>query len=181
MHGSTPAQSGRTLFDRLDALSWRGIQWLVFACALLHNAEEMLTIPSFLPRAQGLANSLDLPVLLPSLSQYGSAMAFATLLPFVLVAVGATGRPAAWKNVLVGLVQAGLAWNILLPHIPAALCFRGYAPGFLTAMLVNAPFTYYFFERALREGALTSRQVKAVFAGGLALLFALQPVVFAVV
>ena len=41
--------------------------------------------------------------------------------------------------------------NVFVPHLPAALWFRSYAPGVVTAVLVNLPLMSYLAVRALRE------------------------------
>lgn len=50
-------------------------------------------------------------------------------------------------------MQAVVALNVLW-HVGAAVAFGGYVPGVVTAVLVNAPFSVYFFRRAAREGWL---------------------------
>jgi hypothetical protein len=46
---------------------------------------------------------------------------------------------------------------------------RDYAPGVVTALLINLPFSIYLFRRALREAWIDKRDVAVLFLVGLAL------------
>jgi hypothetical protein len=73
----------------------------------------------------------------------------------LIIAFAATGRPTRIKAYLVAMVQAMLLMNVFVPHVPAAVVLGGYAPGVLTAVFVNLPFSIYFFRRSLRESQIT--------------------------
>jgi hypothetical protein len=42
--------------------------------------------------------------------------------------------------------------NVVVPHVPAAIVFHGYAPGVVTAVLINLPVMSILVIRMLREG-----------------------------
>jgi hypothetical protein len=142
----------------LDKLSYTSVQWLAFAFLALHNLEEALTMRLYFPRIDELLREhapAALAPAMPTLAQFYAALAGATLLPLLLVVVATTGRPSKLKFYLVGLVQAQVLLNVFVPHIPAAFALGGYAPGLATAVLINLPFSVYFFRRSLNESRLT--------------------------
>ena len=127
-----PAQQ-TTLFDRSIPLV------LLFAF-LLHSAEEAVTYGTFRPASQALLRSIFSPAYTaPTVTEFHVALALVSIFAAVLMlwAWGNAPRRAA-RN-----LQRVLAWimlaNVLIPHIPAAVLMGGYAPGVLTAMLVNLP------------------------------------------
>lgn len=142
----------------LDQLSYRSLQWLVVAFLTLHNLEEGLTAPAYFPKVEGLLAGRApgwLQVSVPAPGQFFAALVGATVVPLLLVAFAARGRQTAFKSYLVVAVQALVLVNVFLPHIPSAIIFGGYAPGVVTAVLINLPFSFYFFRRSLREARIT--------------------------
>jgi hypothetical protein len=142
----------------LDHLSYRALQWLVFLFLVLHNLEEGVTARAYFPKIKTLLAGLAPPgllVSLPTLKQFYIALIGGTIFPLLIIAIAATGRPSRIKVYLVAVVQAMLLVNVFVPHVPAAIALGGYAPGVVTATLVNLPFSIYFFQRSLRESQIT--------------------------
>ncbi|MEV5748078.1 HXXEE domain-containing protein [Actinoallomurus sp. NPDC052308] len=50
--------------------------------------------------------------------------------------------------------------NVALPHVPAAVAARGYAPGLVTAVGLNLPIGLAVLRGAVREGAVTRRGLR---------------------
>ncbi|MCO6010904.1 HXXEE domain-containing protein [Actinoallomurus purpureus] len=73
------------------------------------------------------------------------------------VTVGTTGRPAAWKPYLPAGMAGVMLLNVALPHVPAALVARGYAPGLVTAVGLNLPIGLAVLRSAVRESAISRR------------------------
>ena len=104
--------------------------WLVCIFLALHNLEEALTFPRY-------------PALL-------AGLVVVTVIPIALSA-WANARPAsraALRSVVV--VQAIVALNVVW-HVAAGFVRRDYVPGLVTAVLINLPFSIYFFRRAKSE------------------------------
>jgi hypothetical protein len=142
----------------LDNLSYRSLQWLVCLFLALHNLEEGVTARAYFPKIDALLDErvpASLLALRPTLTGFYIALAGATIFPLVIIAIAATGKPTRSKAYLVAMVQAMLLVNVFIPHVPAAVALGGYAPGVLTAVLVNLPFSIYFFRRSLRESQIT--------------------------
>lgn len=128
------------------------VLWLVPLLLAIHNAEEALLFPRYLPLVlsrlpegwRALAGAV-------TLGQVGIALALVTLVP-LLLAIWAFQRPASDLPVwLLLLVQATVLLNVLWHVTTALVVFGGYAPGLLTALLINLPFSIYLLRRAARE------------------------------
>ena len=90
------------------------------------------------------------------LSWFYVALVIATVVPIVVVAVataGSYGRFRAWAVVF---VQSLFLVNVLIPHVPAAIVLGGYAPGLVTAVGLQLPFSVYFIRRSVREGVVSN-------------------------
>lgn len=55
-------------------------------------------------------------------------------------------------------IQAILLFNTFVPHIATTIRFRLYSPGVITAILFTLPFSFYLFQRALKENIITWNQ-----------------------
>jgi len=62
--------------------------------------------------------------------------------------------------------------------LPAALALGGYAPGLATAVLVNLPFSSYFFRRALRESRISRKGLVFTLAAALIILLFSIPLLY---
>ena len=152
----------------LDRFSYRTLQWLVAAFALLHNLEEALTIPVYAPTVRQRLSGLvpTSMVAAHDLSWLYVALGLATVAPAAVVLVATTGQPGRAKAWAVAFVQSLFLVNAFVPHIPGALVLGGYAPGLATAVLVNVPYSIYFLQRSVRERAVS--RAGAILALGLA-------------
>lgn len=120
---------------------------------LLHNAEEAISYSSYREPSQALIrtvffNSYSAPstdsfhVALLAASFVGSAaMIWARFNP---------SRPAA--AMLVRGLALLMLGNVFIPHVPAAILLGGYAPGVVTAVLLNVPIASFVLVR-LRRGS----------------------------
>lgn len=61
----------------------------------------------------------------------------AYLIPWFSVA---DGRESVWTYIFVAYTFT-IFLNVFVPHLPAAILLRSYAPGLVTAVLVNLPIT----------------------------------------
>jgi hypothetical protein len=136
----------------------QGALWLVPSFVALHNLEEAITFPHYLPAVRALApEPLRAFLADVTFSQVLLALVIVTLVPLALTA-WATARPgsrlALWLVVTFQMVMlVNAAW-----HLAAAVfLFRGYAPGVITAVAVNVPFSCYLVRRADVERWLTRR------------------------
>lgn len=132
----------------LDTFSFTQLLWLVPVFFALHNMEE----------APFMANwSKKLPVKIHpvvSTKQFVAAVTILTLIGFLLTYLGITQIPQPIGYLVVLEIQAALAFNAVVPHLLSTLRFRMYSPGIVTALLINLPFSFYLFQRALMERSM---------------------------
>ncbi len=136
----------------------------------LHDAEEALTLSRALPAVRERAPALAAALLGPSdpgRAVVLTALGVATLVPLA-ASLWAIARPASvaarWAVLLVAttfLVNAAAhvvtaLWLHAGPRTPTLGAW--YAPGLVTAVLVNLPLTLHVLRRAARERWLTSRR-----------------------
>ena len=152
--------------------------WLVPSFIALHNVEEALTFPRYLPSVRALAPEsfrtfLD-HVTYPEVLL---ALTVVTLVPLAAVAWANTHPTSQLALWLVVTIQMVMLVNALWHLAAAAFLFRGYAPGLVTAIAVNLPFSAYLLRRALVErwmsrSALASTLPAAVVLHGAPVLIA---------
>jgi hypothetical protein len=144
----------------LHRLSYRSLQWLVPAFALLHNLEEALTVPRYAPLVRERLSGIAPAALMTATGHpswfYGALLA-ATIVPALVVLVAVTRPMTRATAYAVMFVQSLFLVNVFVPHVPAALLLGGYAPGVVTAVVLELPFSVYFLRRSVREGAVSRR------------------------
>jgi hypothetical protein len=148
----------------------RSVVWLVPIFLAIHNAEEALFFPRYLPfvlyRLPAAWQALIAPL---TTGQVGAALGVVTAVAFV-VAWWSHERPdssiALW---LVLLIQATVLLNVVWHAAAAVVLFGGYAPGVVTAVLLNLPFSIYLLRRATRERWLGPRALWALLPAAIVL------------
>lgn len=158
------ASVGKTMTQvQPDPALYRKLRWLLVPMTAAHNFEEWLTFPR------------DGPISWPAL-QLG--LFLVTIIPAMVVIWAASGRPRWWKDFAVLVVASIYLANVFLPHVPAAIVAKGYAPGVITAVAVNLPFVLFLLWTAAREAVLP---VKGVVLAAVTGFVALPPSLFAVI
>jgi hypothetical protein len=158
----------------LEARTW--LYWMLPAAFVLHDAEELATMPAWaaLHRSQ-------IETLLATVGAAGAAAALPTtaaqvavamalmLAIFIVVTAGAWSRPTSrlWRMVYGGLLGAFFVHAFI--HVAQSLAFGGYTPGVITAVLVVAPSSAIIYRSLAANGDL-DRQTMVV---GTALALAL--------
>jgi hypothetical protein len=146
----------------------RRILWAVPILLALHNAEEAIFFPRYLPFVLArLSSGLEAVAGPVTSGQVWLALAAITLLGFA-VALWADRRPESRAAVwLLLLIQTTMLVNALWHLGAAVVLFGGYAPGLVTALLLNAPFAIYLLRRARAEGWLSRRALWALLPAAL--------------
>ena len=148
----------------------RAVIWLIPILLTLHNAEEAVAFRHYLPRAQ---------LLLPApFASFESRLSYAAIVQaLVVLSVGAfilaamASRNSHSRRLVWCLLalQAAVGVNVLAHIVSAALLFRGYGPGLITALAINAPFTGYCILRASRGQWVTPAALRATVPAALVL------------
>jgi hypothetical protein len=136
---------------------------MIPALLTLHDAEEALTLPRFLPIVRQRLPAAVAPLAARvDADALRTALVVATVVPLAIVA-WAYWRPhsrvARWTALA---IQATVLLNVLSHIVAAAVLLRGYAPGLATAVLVNLPFSLVLLRRVARERWLPRRALLAL-------------------
>jgi hypothetical protein len=128
------------------------VLWLVPVLLAVHNAEEALFFPRYLPFVLARLPPAWQAVAAPlTTGQVWSALAVVTAVAFA-VAWWAHLRPdsrtALW---LLLLIQSAVLLNAVWHVAIAVVLFGGYGPGLVTAVALNLPFSLHLLRRAVRE------------------------------
>jgi ABC-type proline/glycine betaine transport system permease subunit len=145
------------------------VLWLVPLLLALHNAEEAAFFPEYLPLVLAKLPATWQATAGPiTLGQVWGALGVVTLIPLG-IAAWAVWRESTVALWLLLLVQATVLLNVFWHVSAAALFFNGYAPGLVTAVALNLPFSIYLLRRAAREEWVGSRARWALLPGALVL------------
>jgi predicted neutral ceramidase superfamily lipid hydrolase len=127
-----------------------------------HNAEEAFTVQYYL-------HQLDTLAPFP-LDRLAGALTKTAFIAGTIVVTVVAALVAAWA--IRGPRSPLACWSVLLfqsvvllntvPHVVAAIALRGYAPGLVTAVAVNAPLSLYLLVRAWRETWVERRAFAAL-------------------
>lgn len=140
-------------WDQPPRLGRRHLLWLVPLLLTLHNLEEAVFMKGFLSRFGD-----RLPILPPvTFGQFLLALTLVTLAPYAFAASGPLERRSRAFLLVLGTQMVVLV-NVA-SHLAAAVWARGYAPGLVTALLVNLPFSLFLFRRALRASWVRPRDL----------------------
>ena len=140
----------------MHSLSRRAVLAAIGLTLVLHTIEEYVTFPEFLSSSDGgLAKWLHPNKFLHNSHELRIALVIATVLPLAVIAWAILRPRKGW------LISALLLESILLVnaawHILAAIVRHGYAPGVITAVLVNLPVGVYVLRRAVKERWIGAR------------------------
>jgi hypothetical protein len=152
---------------------YRLVPLLVLAIAA-HNFEEWLTFPHFGELSGAMGQKLGFEIKPKPWPIVQGALVFVTVVPALLLVLG-RWRQKTWGAWLISWIASIFLANVFIPHIPSMILFSGYAPGGITAVLVNFPLAVLVLIKARKEELLTRFQVGlAVLAGVLSLPIAIQ-------
>jgi hypothetical protein len=128
-------------------MDFRRLQWLFPIAVTLHNAEEAIWMPGW-----DAGHLAQLRVRPPGAAEILTALVVFTVAAFAVTYMSVRRGPESiWAYLTFGYIIAMLA-NVFVPHVPAAIVFRGYAPGVVTAVLINLPVMSILVIRMLRKG-----------------------------
>ncbi|MEU3271900.1 HXXEE domain-containing protein [Saccharomonospora sp. NPDC006951] len=131
------------------------VTWGLFAAWLVHDAEELLTMPGWTERARP-----RLEKLLPSVpgeswdrlavSRSHTAVAIGTV-GAVVAAAAAAGARTGGRSGFYRSVLSAFGWHAV-SHVAGSAATRGYTPGVVTAPTVVAPFSVWAWRELRKAG-----------------------------
>jgi Protein of unknown function with HXXEE motif len=154
------------------------ILWLLPVVFIIHDGEELLTMPSWIASHQQeldrLARMSEVAAKLvrslpTTTTQVAIAIGFILLL-FIVVTVGASmsGKRGFWVYAYASLL--GVLFLHVFTHIAQAILFGGYVPGVIGAVAAVIPGTLYIYKRLFEAKLLTLKAAAFAALIGFALL-----------
>jgi hypothetical protein len=131
-------------------LSLEQAAWLFPLATTAHNLEEGIWLPAWSAHAGHFRWAVGA-------AEFRFAVVILTVLAYFLTLM-AVRRGGRWLDVLACYWLAMLA-NVVFPHLLATILTRGYAPGIVTAVLLNLPVDSYLLRRAFREQRIQPRRL----------------------
>jgi hypothetical protein len=133
------------------AISRRAVLYLIGVLVLLHNAEEAVAIERLWTLLRERVAAEAGITLSATPEPMHLALLLATLLPVLIIAWAARQPDRPLRLWFALLIQAVMFLNALA-HIGTALVlFRGYAPGLLSAVVLNLPYSVFVYRKARQE------------------------------
>jgi hypothetical protein len=133
---------------------------LVPVLITIHNAEEALFMPATLRVLPGRVPA-ELARAIPSYPQFLVALVIVAALAW---ATWLLGRERSAGVALLLLLKAVMLVNVV-SHVGSAIFLRRYAPGLVTALALNLPFSIHLLRRAIKERWIARRTVPILAAG----------------
>jgi hypothetical protein len=146
--------------------------WLFALAVTVHNVEEAILLPAW----SQTAGRWHHPVGPREFRFTVSVLTVAAYVAVLMVVI--QGKESVGAYFVSGYALAMLL-NVLLPHVIATIVLRRYAPGTLTALLLNLPITFLLLRQGLHEEYIQLN--KFVWAGPMVVVMILAaiPVLFA--
>lgn len=130
------------------------------AIVALHNAEEALAIPVWLPsHLAQLEAEFHIRPLAADTGRLYMGLVLATLVPAIWVAAAHRCPPRTFGAYSILVLYGVFLANALVPHLAGAVLLGGYVPGVITAGLLVAPFVVTLARRAVADGYASPRGV----------------------
>ncbi len=142
------------------------MRWGLAPAIAVHNFEEWLTVRAYGGMSAELSRKLGVAPTPVDWATTQAALLLVTVVPITIIIICSTGVRSLAKDFAVCWLAGLFCANVFLPHIPAAIAAGGYAPGVLSALLVNLPLALILFRAALVEGRLTRVQLGVAAAAG---------------
>ena len=135
----------------------------------LHNLEEALWLPKWSKHARKFHEPVEA-------DEFIFAVIVVTILGTILTALDIMfGRPGSFINyVYLGFIGM-MCLNALFPHLAATVVLKRYAPGLITALLLNLPFSLIIIIGHIKGGITILYLIIAVVVVGGLVLFSLKP------
>ena len=141
-------------------MTFPGIAWCGVVVIALHNAEEALTIPRWLPaRLAELEARFRIQPAAADTDRLYLGLVMATLLPALWIAIASRSAPRSAGAYSILVLYGVFLANAFVPHLLGTLLLASYVPGVATAVALVIPFTIWLTRRALVEKYASGRGV----------------------
>ena len=158
--------------------SIRQVLWVLPLAFVIHDGEEILTMPGWIEQNRPLLDRIaDTGALarrvvenLASTTGAVTAAVLAELAVILVVTFLAQRRPHSGPTMYAYAAILGGFFFHSLTHVGSAIILRSYTPGVISAILLIPPASIYIYRRLLSAGLLTFRSATLSAAAGAALV-----------
>lgn len=151
------------------SIETRKLFWCIPFFLTIHNIEEAVTMPAWIPEHLPSLRSLNHPFasLHFSSTQLYISLVLVTVVPLLIVAVCQRGALTHRKAAVMITLQSVIFWNAIVPHAGGIFVMGMYNPGTVTALLFNIPFSLYGYRAVRKEGFIPASLLHQCIAIGL--------------
>ncbi|MDQ6788619.1 MAG: HXXEE domain-containing protein [Acidobacteriota bacterium] len=148
--------------DEIDDKIINRLYFLLPFVFSFHNFEEVLGMEAW-------SKKLPLPIHpVVTTKQFAVGAVLITVIGFLITFSKSFFKSKKSYNFLMTAFAGMIFLNVFLPHLLATIVFGGYAPGVVTALLINLPLTLYISLVNIKSGNLTLKQtISFILYGGL--------------
>lgn len=172
---SSPDVSEHSRQTSINSIRW--ILWLLPVVFIIHDGEELLTMPGWIAShrkeldqfAQLHETAAEVVRSLPVTTTQAAVSIGFILILFVAVTIGATvsNRRGFWLYAYACLL--GVLFLHVFTHVAQAIIFSGYVPGLIGAVSAVIPGALYIYKRLFEAGLLTWKSAMVTALLGFAL------------
>lgn len=144
--------------------SLRTLLWCIPFFTAVHNAEEALTMPSWIELHLVLLRSkfFFFHYLTFSTEQLYISLLLVTIVPLIITAFALKRELTKNSVMLLLTLQSVIGWNAVVPHAAGTVLLGMYNPGLVTAVVINIPFTVFLFRETLNAKVINPKELKRV-------------------
>lgn len=135
----------------------------------LHNMEEAIWLPEWSKYAKKFHEPVER-------NQFVFAVIVVTIIGFLITIIEIldNNQGSIWSYVYLGFIGM-MGLNAIFPHLIATILLKRYAPGLITALLLNLPLSIIIITKYLNAGANVFYLILAIVIVSLAVLLSLKP------
>lgn len=118
--------------------------YILFVLAfILHNIEEAIWLPGWSKHAKKYHKAIEF-------NEFAFAVLLITILGVLLTFLRCIDDNKAINSIYLGYVGM-MVLNAIFPHLIATIALRRYAPGLITAIVLNVPIGGYIIYESMKE------------------------------
>lgn len=134
----------------------------------LHNMEEAIWLPKWSQHAKKFHEPVET-------NEFLFAVIIVTILGYLLSAVDfLIGSPGNFSNYLYLGFIGMMGINVIFPHLLGTIILKKYAPGLITGLLLNLPFSFIIIRWHIKNGTKVFYLFVAIAIVAVLMLFSLK-------
>jgi hypothetical protein len=148
-----------SIIEKLNAIHYKKIIWLLAVSETLHNIEEAIWLP-------GTSTTIVKWHYSVGTFEFRIAVLLLTVLIYGIILYFSKSESKT-ASFLMGGSLVIILFNVFIPHLVGSIINFSYAPGVISGIFFNIPTTYYLLWRGIKENYYNS---KSLVLGGIVFL-----------